>query len=79
MAIEIVLNGRRLRVEEGQSLAAVLLERNLPCGRNGRGQPRAPLCGMGVCFGCRVTVDGHKEQLACQFLVRAGMEVSTRD
>jgi succinate dehydrogenase/fumarate reductase-like Fe-S protein len=32
---------------------------------------------MGVCMGCRVTIDGRPHQLACQTLVRDGMEVTT--
>jgi predicted molibdopterin-dependent oxidoreductase YjgC len=50
---------------EGASVAAVLPP--LP----------GPLCGMGVCMGCRVTIDGRAHQLACQTLVRDGMEVTT--
>jgi NADPH-dependent 2,4-dienoyl-CoA reductase/sulfur reductase-like enzyme len=29
------------------------------------GEPRAPLCGMGVCYECRVTLAGEAHQLAC--------------
>jgi sarcosine oxidase subunit alpha len=39
--------------------------------------PRAPLCGMGVCFECRVCVDGHPHALACMTLARDGMRVNT--
>jgi aerobic-type carbon monoxide dehydrogenase small subunit (CoxS/CutS family) len=41
------------------------------------GQRRAPLCGMGICQECRVTVDGLR-RLACQTLCRDGMQVETR-
>ncbi len=30
------------------------------------GEPRAPLCGMGVCMECRATVDGVPHQRTCQ-------------
>lgn len=40
------------------------------------GQPRAPLCGMGICYECRVTIDDVPHQLACQTLVRTGMRIS---
>ena len=33
--------------------------------RSVTGEPRAPLCGMGVCAECRVTIDG-RVQLSCQ-------------
>ena len=29
------------------------------------GEPRGPLCGMGICHECRVTVDGEAHVLAC--------------
>ena len=41
------------------------------------GQRRAPLCGMGICQECRVTIDGQR-RLACQTLCRDGMQVETR-
>jgi len=41
------------------------------------GEPRAPLCGMGVCYECRVTIDGVPHQRACMILVRDGMVVET--
>jgi NADPH-dependent 2,4-dienoyl-CoA reductase/sulfur reductase-like enzyme len=34
--------------------------------RSVRGQPRGPLCGMGVCFECRATVNGEPHRLTCQ-------------
>lgn len=40
------------------------------------GQPRAPLCGMGICAECRVTIDDVPYQLACQILVTPGMRIS---
>jgi len=42
-----------------------------------RGEPRLPLCGMGVCFECRVCIDGVAEQRACMLPVRTGMQVTT--
>lgn len=40
------------------------------------GQLRAPLCGMGICAECRVTIDDVPYQLACQTLVTPGMRIS---
>lgn len=39
------------------------------------GQARAPLCGMGICAECRVTIDDVPYQLACQTLVAPGMRI----
>ncbi len=62
---EIRINGQLVHAPEGAPLATVLPP--LP----------GPLCAMGVCMGCRVTIDGRPHQLACQTLVRPGMEVTT--
>jgi D-hydroxyproline dehydrogenase subunit gamma len=45
--------------------------------RSVKGDPRGPLCGMGICFECRVTIDGIPHSPSCQTLCRAGMEVRT--
>jgi aerobic-type carbon monoxide dehydrogenase small subunit (CoxS/CutS family) len=45
--------------------------------RSPAGERRQPLCGMGVCGECRVSVDGRAHRLGCQTLCAAGMEVRT--
>lgn len=45
--------------------------------RSVTGAPRGPLCGMGICFECRATIDGHPHERTCQLPVREGMEVLT--
>jgi aerobic-type carbon monoxide dehydrogenase small subunit (CoxS/CutS family) len=45
--------------------------------RSVSGEPRAPLCGMGICFECRVTIDGREHCRSCQIPCAAGMEVRT--
>ena len=42
-----------------------------------RGEARAPLCGMGVCYECRVTIDGIPHQRACMTTVTRGMAIET--
>jgi hypothetical protein len=41
------------------------------------GQLRGPLCGMGICFECRLTIDGLPQRASCQTFCRTGMEVRT--
>ena len=45
--------------------------------RSVSGMLRGPLCGMGVCHECRVTIDGRAHQLACQTPCAPGMQVRT--
>jgi D-hydroxyproline dehydrogenase subunit gamma len=77
--IAITVDGREVRVESDSSVAAALLNAGIDGFRTSvRGEPRAPLCGMGVCFECRVTIDGVPHERACLISVRAGMDVRTR-
>jgi D-hydroxyproline dehydrogenase subunit gamma len=41
------------------------------------GERRAPLCGMGICFECRLTIDGRPHQRSCQILCESGMDIRT--
>ena len=75
---EIVVDGRALQVEAGNSVAAALHNAGLPVTRRSvTGEPRGPLCAMGICFECRVTIDGEPHCRSCQTLCRDGMEVHT--
>ncbi|TBU92717.1 (2Fe-2S)-binding protein [Phytopseudomonas dryadis] len=75
---DLQLDGRPLRVAPGTTVAAALALGGDGSSRTSvNGQRRAPLCGMGVCQECRVTIDGMR-RLACQTLCRDGMQVQTR-
>ncbi|HEV2682654.1 MAG TPA: 2Fe-2S iron-sulfur cluster-binding protein [Rhodanobacter sp.] len=75
----IEINGRPVEVPAGASVAAAIAQLGLSCRRSVTGQWRAPLCGMGVCFECRVQIDGIAQQRACMVPVREGMQVLTDD
>ena len=76
--VSITINGRKHQVEGGTIVAAVLLAAGIPCRRSSIGQPRTALCGMGICFECRATVDGVPHRRTCQLLCHAGMVVETQ-
>ncbi|QLC73894.1 (2Fe-2S)-binding protein [Pseudomonas sp. LPB0260] len=76
--IELSLDGQPLRVPAGCTVAAALCLGGDGSSRTAvGGQRRAPLCGMGVCQECRVSIDGRR-RLACQTLCQPGMQVETR-
>ena len=76
--VEITANGRPLQVEAMITVASALLNAGEVCFRRSTsGMERGPLCGMGVCQECRVTIDGAPHQRACMTLVAAGMRVDT--
>ena len=60
-------------------VAALLLGLGLSLRRSTTGQPRGPLCGMGTCFECRMTVNGESGVRTCNLLCADGMEISTDD
>jgi sarcosine oxidase subunit alpha len=45
--------------------------------RSVTGEARGPLCGMGRCFECCVTIDGEEHCRSCQMVCRDGMDVRT--
>ena len=76
--VSIVVDGRVLRVESGLTVASALLNSGVNCFRSSvTGAERGPLCGMGICHECRVTIDGIAHRRACLVLASDGMEIST--
>jgi aerobic-type carbon monoxide dehydrogenase small subunit (CoxS/CutS family) len=72
------IDGQSACVEQGISVAAAIaINGGSITRRSVGGDARAPLCGMGVCQECRVTIDGRPHQLACQTLCAEGMQVTT--
>lgn len=75
---DVSINGETVQVPEGYTVAAVVMRAGVAAFRHSvSGEPRAALCGMGICFECRVTIDGHPHRLACQTVVTEGMRIET--
>ena len=76
--ITLFVNDSVVTVAEGTMIsAAVMLAGETSFRKSVTGEPRGPLCGMGICFECRVTVDGEPHQRTCQTPCREGMKVET--
>jgi sarcosine oxidase subunit alpha len=73
----ISVNGKKVCVGLGTNLAAAVILSGEPSRISVGGEPRAPLCGMGICMECRATVNGVPHQRTCQMLCEPGMEVVT--
>lgn len=73
----IKVNRTEVQVTAQTSVAAAMIMAGQPCRTSVHGEPRWPLCGMGICMECRATVDGRKHQRTCQLMCTTGMEVVT--
>ena len=65
--ITITFNGIQYQAYEGESIAAALLANNIRTLRYTEKlkKPRGIYCGIGHCYECRVTVNGHRSVRAC--------------
>jgi predicted molibdopterin-dependent oxidoreductase YjgC len=78
-SVVLRVDGATVTVAPGTTVAAAVLMAGKATRRSVSGEPRAPLCGMGICFECRVTIDEIAHQRSCQILCAAGMDVRTDD
>jgi len=76
-AITVLIDGRPVTAELGESVAAVLLRQAEGWSRTTptSGGRRAPYCMMGVCFECLVEIDGDASVQGCLTPVREGMRI----
>jgi predicted molibdopterin-dependent oxidoreductase YjgC len=77
--IAVTVNGRHVAVSSGTTVAAAVILAGAHCRTSVSGEPRGPLCGMGICFECRVEIDGQRHQRSCQIVCSEGMQVSTSE
>jgi hypothetical protein len=75
--VVVHVDGRAVEMPAGASVAAAVARVTPFFRRSSSGAHRAPLCGMGVCFECRVCIDEIDHRRACMVRVRAGMRVRT--
>ena len=76
--VTLTVNAKAVTIRAGSMVSAAISIAGVSTFRRSvSGEPRAPLCGMGVCFECRVTIDGRPHCRSCQTVCRDGMEVVT--
>ena len=74
--VRFTVDGQPAEADAGVSLLAALWNAGRRAVRTSvGGEPRGPLCGMGTCFECRVTIDGEPHRRSCLEPVREGMAV----
>ncbi len=88
----VVLNAagapRRLGVPDGPGASGVSDVSAAACApdgpgvafrRSANGQPRGPICGMGICHECRLTIDDVPHERSCLIECRDGMNIRTAE
>ncbi|HKP83315.1 MAG TPA: (2Fe-2S)-binding protein [Pyrinomonadaceae bacterium] len=76
--VMVVVNGVSVTIPAGSMVSSAILKTGVYAfRRSASGELRGPLCGMGICFECRVTIDGEQHCRSCQTVCREGMDVRT--
>lgn len=79
-ALEFFINGQPCKAYPGETVATALLACQVRgFRRSTSGTPRLPMCNMGVCHDCAVTIDGLESQRSCMVQVTVGMHVEVSD
>jgi len=76
--VTVLVDGKSVSVPHGSTAAAAVAAVGQTHFRTSvGGEPRGPLCGMGICFECRVTINGRPHRRSCQTVCTPGMEICT--
>ena len=76
--VRLVVDGTPVTMPAGSMVAAAVMKSGKQGFRRSvTGEPRGPMCGMGICFECRVTIDGEAHSRSCQTVCKNGMDVRT--
>jgi sarcosine oxidase subunit alpha len=75
--VTIWINGAPVQMQPESMVSAALLKAGVLCRRSVTGEPRTALCGMGICFECRATVNGAPHRRTCQLTCCEGMVVES--
>lgn len=75
--IAVLVNGARVTVAAGSTVAVAMMLAGASCRTSVSGEPRGPLCGMGICFECRAEIDGVAHKRSCQIVCTPGMNIKT--
>jgi hypothetical protein len=74
--VRIKVNNSAIQVPAGTMVAAALAYAGVTQFRRSvTGQPRGPLCGMGICMECRVTINGQPNCRSCEIVCADSMEI----
>jgi predicted molibdopterin-dependent oxidoreductase YjgC len=76
---EIEVDGEKIIAHPGETVAAAMTAAGkLTLNYTPQETPRGIFCGIGICWGCLIEVNGIPNQRACQTLAVAGCRVCTQ-
>lgn len=80
-AFEIEVDGVPVVAYEGETVAAALMAAGIRTTNKTAGgkEPRGVCCGIGLCYGCTMVIDGVPNTRTCQTLARPGMHLETQN
>lgn len=77
-SVQVFVNGTPVKVPAGAVVAAAVARAgSARFHLSPLGFPRGPLCGMGVCMECRVTINGRAHCRSCEIICQSEMEIET--
>jgi len=79
-SFEIEVDGEKVLAYKGETIAAALLaagKRTCHLTKIKK-QPRGIYCGMGICMGCTMVVNGRPNTLVCQTVATPDCKVQTQ-
>jgi len=77
--VELTVNGKPVTVPAEATVAVAMMIAGVACRTSVSGEPRSALCGMGICFECRVVINGLPHCRSCQILCQPGMDVRANE
>jgi sarcosine oxidase subunit alpha len=79
--LEIEVNGKKILAYPGETVATALIAAGLRTFRRtaDKNEPRGLFCGIGLCFECRMVINGVPNTRACQTLATPGCRVETQE
>jgi sarcosine oxidase subunit alpha len=80
-SFEIEVDGEKVVAYQGETIAAALIASGRRTFRwtKKKNEPRGMYCGIGLCFECRMEINGVPNARACQTFVTPGCQVKTKD
>jgi predicted molibdopterin-dependent oxidoreductase YjgC len=79
-AFEIEVDGEKITAYEGETVATALVAAGKVTTQQTpkKNEPRGVYCGIGLCYGCIMVIEGVPNTKACQTQVKPGLRVETQ-